>query len=73
MSARSKIFSIPVSIDDMMVFDLFYAHGTSMATQIGLALSHPAIIQNLDASDRIAASTEYVPSNYINIITEENV
>ena len=73
MPAKTKIFSIPVSIDDMMVLDLFYAHGTSVAAQIGLALAHPAIISNLDASYRIAVSAEFIPTSYINIITEENL
>ena len=73
MSARTRIFSIPVSIDDMVVFDLFYAHRTTRVAQIGLALSHPAITRNLDASGRTAVSAEYIPSKYINIITEETV
>jgi hypothetical protein len=73
MPPTSKIFSIPVSVDGVMVYDLFYAHGTSTATQVGLALAHPVVVRRLEKSGRIADTVEYIPTSYIDIITIEDI
>ena len=71
--AKTTIHTIPVQVDGMAVFDLRYAHGTSVATQITLALENSEIMHMVDLLRKDVEEVEYTPTAYINIITKDIV
>ncbi len=71
MPAKTNIFTIPVQVNGMVSFDLYYAHGESVAGQITVALANPKILYHLEMMQEEIDHVEYIPTSYINIITKE--